>query len=134
MFFCIDDDNLLRKYEIISTKIEDFENIDLNALRVYDYEYLKNKIRTYDNKVYINFPGLNLPGDDIECKYFAAISFNSLCFYENKYNLQVYLDDCVYKIVDKQMIDFLGENPFETDKNKFLINKSNKCCATRELI
>ena len=57
-----------------------------------------------------------MPEDDIECKYFTPIS-NSLLAYENKYYFQVYLDNCAYKIIDKRMIDYLGENPFETDEN-----------------
>ena len=28
----------------------------------------------------------------------------------------MYLDNCSYKIVDKRMIDYLGENHFKADK------------------
>ena len=38
--------------------------------------YIKTKIRTYDNKVYIKFCGLNVPVDDIECEFFTAISID----------------------------------------------------------
>ena len=38
-------DRLLEKYETIWTKIEDFKNIELNALPVYDDRYIKIKIR-----------------------------------------------------------------------------------------
>ena len=34
--FCIDDEKLLEKYKAIWTKIENFKNIELNALAVYD--------------------------------------------------------------------------------------------------
>ena len=51
-----------------------------------------------------------------------------------KYYLQVHLDNCAYEIVEKQMIDYLGQNPFETDENYILINGSHKCCITIELI
>ena len=34
MFFHIDDDNLLKKYKTIWTKIEDLKNIELNTLLV----------------------------------------------------------------------------------------------------
>ena len=51
--------------------------------------------------------------DDIECKFFTVISFDSLLVYENKYYLQVYLDNCAYKFVNKQMTDYLDENLFE---------------------
>ena len=36
----------------------------------------------YDVKVYINFHGLNVPEDSVECKSFAIISIDSLLVYE----------------------------------------------------
>ena len=113
MSFCIDDEKFLEKYKTIWTKIEDLKNIELNTLLVYDGRYMKNKLRAYGNKVYSNFHGLNVPEDDIECKYFTVISIDSLLVYENKYYLQVYLDNCAYKIESKQIIDYLYENLFE---------------------
>ena len=41
MPFNIDDKELLEKYKAIWTKIEDFKNIELNALPVYDNRYIK---------------------------------------------------------------------------------------------
>ena len=38
MSFRIDDEKLLEKYKGIWTKIEDFKNIELNALPVYGYK------------------------------------------------------------------------------------------------
>ena len=101
----------------------------MNALPIYDDRYIKTKIRTYGNQVYTNFRGLNVSENDIECEPFIVISIDSLLVYENKYYrfftclilvykyyLQVYLDNCSYKIVDKRMIDYLGDNIFETDE------------------
>ena len=51
--------------------------------------------------------------DGVEYESFAIISIESLLVYENKYYLQVYLDNCAYKIVDKQMIDYLNDNIFQ---------------------
>ena len=67
---------------------------------------------TYGNKVYSNFRGLNVPEDDIECKSFTVMSIDSLLVYENKYYLQVYLNNCPYKIANKQMTDYLDDNLF----------------------
>ena len=108
---------LLEKHKTIWTKIEDLKNIKLNAMPVYDDRYVKTKIRIYGDKVYTNFRGLNVPEDDIECESFTVISIDSLLAHENKYYVQVYLDNCAYKIVDKQMIDYLGDNPFEVDED-----------------
>ena len=100
MYFRINDQKLLEKYKTIWIEIEDLKNIELNALPVQDGRYIEIKIRTYDGKVYTNVCALNVPQDDIECKYFTVISIDSLLVYENKYNLQVYLDNCAYKIVN----------------------------------
>ena len=69
-------------------------------------------MRTYSDKVYTNFCGLNVPEDDMECESFTVISIDSLLVYENKYYLRVYLDNCAYKIVNKQMTDYLDKNLF----------------------
>ena len=100
MSFRIDDEKLLEKYKATWTKIEDLKNIELNALPVYDKRYIKTKIRTYGDKVYTNFCGLNVPEDDIEFESFTVISIYSLLVCEKKY-LQVYLDYCAYKTVNK---------------------------------
>ena len=105
MSFHIDDAKLLEKYKAIWTKIENLKNIKLSAFPVYDDRYTKTKIRTYGDKVYTNFRGLNVPKDDIECESFTVISIDSLFVYENKYYLLVYLDNCAYKIANKQMTD-----------------------------
>ena len=51
MSFCIDDEKLVVMYKTIWAKIENFKNIELNVLAVYENRYLKTKIRTYGEKV-----------------------------------------------------------------------------------
>ena len=94
------------------SKIEDFKNIKLNSLPGYDDKYIKIKIKTFGDKVCNNFLGLKVLEDNIECESFNVISIDSLLVYHNKYYLQVYLDNCAYKIVKKQMTDYLDENVF----------------------
>ena len=51
------------------------ENIEVNALPVYDDRYIK-KVRTYGNKFYSNFPGLNVPEDDWDSWWWdSCVSF-----------------------------------------------------------
>ena len=45
------------------------KNIDLNALPVYNDRYVKTKIRTYSNKVYTNFRGLNMREHNVEYEF-----------------------------------------------------------------
>ena len=82
------------------TKIEDLKNTELNALPVSDDRYIKTKIRTYGDKVYTNFRGWNVSENDIECKSFVAIPIDSLLVYEDKYYLQVYLENCAYEVAN----------------------------------
>ena len=42
----IDNEKLLEKYNDIWTKVENSQNIELNALPVYDDRYIKTKIKT----------------------------------------------------------------------------------------
>ena len=72
---------------------------------------IKTKIKTYNDKVCANFRGLNGPKDDIECESFTVIFIDSLLIYDNKY--RQYLGNCTYKIVNKQMTDYLDEDFFE---------------------
>ena len=52
MYFHIDDEELLEKYEIIWTIIRALQNTELNALPIYDDRYRKSKIRGHLEKVY----------------------------------------------------------------------------------
>ena len=108
--FPINDEKLLEKYKASLTKIEDKKKkkFELNALPVYGDRYIKTKIRTYFDKVYTNFCGLNVQEDDIKCKSFTFLLIP--LHYENKYYLQVNLVNCAYKTIDKQAnVDYLDD-------------------------
>ena len=98
MSFRIDDDKLLGKYKTILFKTEDLQSIEMNALEVYDKRYIKIKIRTYKNKVYTSFRGLNVPKDSVEYEPFTIVSIKFILVYKNKHYLQGYLDNCAYKL------------------------------------
>ena len=95
----------MEKYTTIWTKIEVLKITELN-------NYIKTKIRTYDDKIYTYFRGLNMLEDGVECEPFTVISLDSLLVYEEKYCLQVYLDNSANKIVDKHMTGYLNLNIF----------------------
>ena len=74
------DENLFKKYRAIWTKTEDLTNIEWKVLPVYDNKYIKSKIRTYGDKVYSNFRGLNVQEHDIEWESFKSF-LSTLCLY-----------------------------------------------------
>ena len=87
----------------------------------HDDIYIKTKLKTYGDKMYTNFSSLNVPEDGVECDSFTILSIHSLLVYESRYYIQVYLDHCAYKIVEKQMTDYLDDNLFETDEISFFL-------------
>ena len=92
---------VIRKMKTSLTKTEDLQIIELNPLLVYDNRSIKTKIRSYGDNIYSNFWSLSVPEDAARCESFMIISIDSLLYYENKHYLQVYLNNCVYKISDK---------------------------------
>ena len=58
-----------------------------------------------------------MPEEDIECGSFTVISIDSLFAYEKNYYLLLYFNNCAYKIVDKEMADYLDDNLFESYEN-----------------
>ena len=66
-------------------------------------------------KFYTNCCGLNMPEDSVESKCFRIISIDSLIICQNKFYLQVYVDNCAYKIINTEMVDYLDDNLFKTD-------------------
>ena len=85
MYFGIDREKIFKKYKTIWIKTEDSKNIDLDILSVYDNIYIKTKLRTYGDKVYTNFHGLNVPEDGVEYKSFTITYIDSLLFSDSKY-------------------------------------------------
>ena len=109
----------IKKYKTIWEKTEDLKHTELNALSIYVDRY-KNQNKRIWIKVWTNFHSLNLPEDATEYYFFYShhcYLFFTVLFNENKYYLQLCLDNCPYKIAEKQMKDYLGANPFETDKD-----------------
>ena len=52
----------------------------------------------------------------MEYTSFTIISIDSLLAYVNIYYRQVYLENCVYKIVDKKMTNYVDDMLFETEE------------------
>ena len=78
---------------------EDFQNIKLDTLPGINVKYLKSKIRKYGDKFYTNFRSLNVAENGEECKSFTVGSTDSVLVYISKFDLQIFLDNGVYKIV-----------------------------------
>ena len=88
MSFMIKDDSILVKYNETWNKIKKTLNIKFHSMPVYDEKYIKAKAK----------------GTHYTC--IACISIDSVTKIEKKNFLQVYLEECKYKIKKKKMSKF----------------------------
>ena len=65
----------------------------MKALPVDNDRYIKTKIRTYGDKAYTSFRGLNVPEDDGGCDSFAIIFIDSVLAYK----IKIYEDNCIFR-------------------------------------
>ena len=80
-------------------------------IHIYIYIYT-NQNNNICNKVYTNFLVVNNREDGIECKSFRIICTDSFLVFENKYYPQIFLDNRAYKIVDKQITNYIADDLF----------------------
>ena len=97
-------DQLLERHKIIRTKIEKLKGLKLSSLSIYDNKYIKTKIRTYNNIFYTDFHELGVSEDDTQCDCLLVIPIDSLFVWKKKRYLKRHFDECLYKIVNKQMM------------------------------
>ena len=58
-----------------------------------------------------------MPEDVVKCEFFTIASTDSLIVPGNKYFLEVYLDNCGYKIAGNKITCYLDDILFETDED-----------------
>ena len=61
-------------------------------------KYLKTKVREYDGEIKTIFLGNDVPKENMHYTCTAYITIDSIMKMDKKYFLQVYLEECKYKI------------------------------------
>ena len=89
MSFLIKDNKLWQEYQQIWDVIKNKLSIKFHSKPVYEYRYLKAKVREFDGVIKINYLG------------------NDYDLY-NKNHPQVYLEECKYKVKKAQMPRFIN--------------------------
>ena len=114
MSFLIKDDEVWDKYDKIWDVIKDKLNIKFHSEPVYEYKYLKTKVREFDGVIKTNFLGKGIPKENKYYNCIACITVDSVLRINKKNNPQVYLEQCKYKIKKKQMSKFI-KNELKSD-------------------
>ena len=65
---------------------------------IYENKYLKAKVREFDGNIKTNFLGNSLPKENMYYTCIACITLDSVLKMNKKNYLQVYLEECKYKV------------------------------------
>ena len=76
--FFIKDDKVWDKYDKISDVIKNKLNIKFHSKPVYEYKYLKAKVREFNGVIKTNFLNNGMPKENIHYSCIACITVNSV--------------------------------------------------------
>ena len=108
MSFLIKDDEVWDKYDKIWDVIKDKLGIKFHSEPVYEYKYLKAKVREFDGVIKTNFLGNDMPKENMHYTCIACITIDSVMRMDKKNYPQVYLEECKYKIKKIQTSRFIN--------------------------
>ena len=108
MSFLIKDEEVIEKYEQIWYVVKNKLKIKFYSEPVYEYKYLKTKVKEYDGMIKTNFLGNGISKENMHYTCIACITIDSVMKMDKKYFPQVYLEECKYKIKKIQTPRFIN--------------------------
>ena len=103
--FLIKDDEVWDKYDKIWDVIQNKLDIKFHSKPVYDKTYIKAKVREFDRKVKTNFLGNEVSKQNMHYTCIAFIIIDSVMRIDKKSHLQVYLEECKYRVKKYKCLD-----------------------------
>ena len=98
MYFFIKDDVVWYKYDKIWDVIKDKLGIEFHNEPVYEYKYLKAKVREFDGVIKMNILGNDIPKENMHYTCIACIIIDSVLRIDQKNHPQVFLEECKYTV------------------------------------
>ena len=139
MSFFIKDHEVWDKYDKIWDVIKNKLNIKFYSEPVYEYKYLKAKVREFDGVIKTNFLSNGLPKENMYYTCIACITIDSVINFNKKNHPQVYLEECKYRIKKTQMPKFINtelksdsESDSDLDSEKIGAKVDNELMAKLE--
>ena len=108
MSFLSKDYKVWNKYDKIWEVIKDKLGINFYSEPVYEYKYLKAKVREFDGIIKTKFLGNGMPKENMHYTCIACITIDSVLTTDKKNHPQVYLEECKYKVKKMQMPKFIN--------------------------
>ena len=108
MSFLIKDNEVWEQFQKIWDRIKDKLGIKFHSKPVYEYKYLKAKVREFDGVIKANFLGNDMPKENMHYNCIACITIDSVMRIDKKNHPQVYLEECKYRVKKIQMSRFIN--------------------------
>ena len=105
MSFLIKDDEVWDKYDKIWDVIKEKLGINFHREPVYEYRYLKAKVREFDGVIKTDFLGNDMPKENLHYTCIACITIDPVLRINKKNHPQVYLEECKYKVKKCKCLD-----------------------------
>ena len=96
------DKKLLEKYNEIWKKVSNIIRKEFDSKPVYNEQYVKNKIKSYNGKINTNFYNNKIPKEGFQCTYLSLILINLVYRKDKNYYPQVFLENCTYVFKEKK--------------------------------
>ena len=104
----IKDGEVWDKYDKIWYVIKDKLGIKFHSKPVYEYKYLKAKVREFNGVIKTNFLGNDMPKENMNYTCIACITIDSVMNIDKKNHPQVYLEECKYRVKKIQISRFIN--------------------------
>ena len=108
MSFLIKDDEVWEIYNKIWDVTKSKLGIKFYSEPVYEYKYLKAKVREFDGVIKTNFLGNDIPKENMHYTYIACITIDSVLKTDKKNHLEVYLEQFKYRVKKIQTSRFIN--------------------------
>ena len=114
MPFLANDKEFLKKYTKLWGKIKDLIGKKLDSEPIYNDNYIKTKMKSYNNDIRTNLrderSNRKVPKEDCSYKCLSLISLDSVIQMGKRYFPQTLLEECKYKLIKKKIKDLITDD------------------------
>ena len=110
---------MLEKYNKIWEKVSNTIKKGFDSELVYNEEYLRNKIKSYEGKISTHFHGNKIPKEVSQCICFSAILIDNIFRTGKNYCPQAFLKEYKYAVKEKKMTKYVTDKLEISSTEKF---------------
>ena len=105
----IENESVYLKYTEIWNKIKNSLNSKFYSQPTYDDNYIKTEVKTFSSMINTLFSDNEIPIEKNHYICIAAICIDSVLRVGKKNYLQIYLEQCKYKMKKRKLVDFVDD-------------------------